>query len=288
MRPPVDLHIHSTFSDGTRTVEEIAVLAQAGGMQVITLTDHDNTNGLKPMAEALLQSGSGIRFIPGIELSSGENGLTHILGLGVGDQSQPLQDQLAALRRKRVERTRKTIAELNRLTGVTLSESFLEEADEQDHAVGRLHVARQLVAWQIVRTVEEAFSKYLGLGKPAFIPLEHISTEAAIDTLRKSCAVPVLAHPMRTGLRGAELEHLIVHLKDAGLRGLEVFHPSASREDAQWLYGLARKHQLLVTGGSDYHGDRSMRTKIGEYPAGWITWQQDVETLQDAINDTDL
>ncbi|MBE0600860.1 MAG: hypothetical protein IH607_03670, partial [Firmicutes bacterium] len=83
------------------------------------------------------------------------------------------------------------------------------------------------------------------------------------------------------------LEEKVVSLKAMGLRGVEVFHPSASQEDAQWLYEMARQHQLLVTGGSDFHGDRSMHTKIGEYPAGWLTWQKDIEDLFAAINETD-
>ena len=268
-------------------MDEILALAISRGMQVITLSDHDTTDGLKPLSDAIQGSACDIRLVPAIEMSSGPNGLTHILGYGASGNSKPLQDQLTALRRKRVERTRKTIEVLNRLTGETLSEAFLDRADEQDHTVGRLHVARQLVARQIVGTVEEAFSKYIGLGKPAFVPLEHLSTEDAIGTLRESGIVPVLAHPMRTGLRGEDLETLIIHLKDAGLMGVEAFHPSASKEDALWLYSLTRKHGLLVTGGSDFHGDRSMRTNIGEYPSGWTTWQQDTDDLQAAIKQVD-
>ncbi len=287
MKPAVDLHIHSTFSDGTCTVDEILALAKNGGMQVIALSDHDTTDGLGVLAAALKADAVELKFIPAIEMSSGPNGLTHVLGYGVSTHSELLETELAALRRKRVERTRRTIAVLNRLTGITLSEAFLEQADAQDHTVGRAHVARQLVARQIVGSVEEAFAKYLGLGKPAFIPLEHLSTEDAIGTLRRSGIVPVLAHPMRSSLRGEDLEDKVVRLKDMGLMGLEVFHPSASREDAQWLYSLARRYQLLVTGGSDFHGDRSMHTKIGEYPSGWNTWQKDVDTLLAAINGSD-
>lgn len=287
MKPAVDLHIHSTYSDGTCTVDEILTLAKSAGMRAIALSDHDTTNGIKPLATALRESGADIRFIPAIEMSSGPNGLSHVLGYGVGERSKPLEEELKALRRKRVERTRKTIDLLSRLTGVTLSDAFLDQATEQDHTAGRVHVARQLVARQIVGSVEEAFSKYIGLGKPAFIPLEHISTEDAIATLRGSGIVPVLAHPMRTGLRGEELESFIIRLQAMGLRGVEVFHPSASQEDAQWLYGLARKHSLLVTGGSDFHGDRSMHTTIGEYPSGWQTWREDLEALLAAINASD-
>jgi 3',5'-nucleoside bisphosphate phosphatase len=287
VRPPVDLHIHSTFSDGTCTVDEICALAQSAGMRTIALSDHDTANGLKPLTAALQAAAKGIRLIPAIEMSSGQNGLAHVLGYGAGVQKKPLQDELAALRRKRIARTRRTIEVLNRLTGETLSEAFLDQANDRDHAAGRVHVARQLVERKIVGSVEEAFAKYIGLGKPAFIPLEHISTEDAVGVLRGSGAVPALAHPMRTGLRGGELENYVVRLKDMGLMGLEAFHPSASEENAQWLYGLARRLKLMVTGGSDFHGDRSMHTRIGEYPSGWMTWQQDLDDLSAAISESD-
>ena len=288
MKPPVDLHIHSTYSDGTCTIEEIVSMAITRGMRWMALSDHDTTDGLVPIAKLLnstVNTQHTVHFIPAIEMSSGANGLTHILGYGVKPSSQPLEAELTLLRRKRIERTRKTMDVLKRLTGTSLSEEFLENADALDHTIGRVHVARQMISNQLVKTVEEAFYKYLGVGKPAFVPLEHISSEDAITTLRKSQIVPVMAHPMRSGLKGERLEQFIMELKDKGLMGLEVFHPSARQSDVKRLYSIARKLDLLVTGGSDFHGDRSMRTKIGEYPLGWQTWQEDIDTLQAAIND---
>ena len=291
MKPPVDLHIHSTFSDGTCTVDEIAAQAAQRNMQVIALSDHDTTDGLTPMANALTgvaQGEQSIRLIPAIEMSSGENGLSHVLGYGVREDSTLLQNELTALRRKRVERTRETIALIHRLTGITLSSAFLERADAMDYTVGRVHVARQMIAKQMVATVEEAFSRYLGVGKPAFIPLAHVATEDAIAVLRRSGAVPVLAHPMRSGIAAQEQEAYILRLKRMGLMGVEVFHPSASKQDAKRLYTMACKHDLLVTGGSDFHGDRSMRTKIGEFPAGWDTWERDIQALWAATDTTNV
>ncbi|MBN1776901.1 MAG: PHP domain-containing protein [Clostridiales bacterium] len=289
MRPPVDLHIHSTFSDGTRTVDEICALAEKRGMRVIALSDHDTADGLVPMADALNASAypqRSIQLIPAIEMSSGDSGLTHVLGYGVRTDSEPLESELAALRRKRVERTRETVRILNTLTGIEFPPEFLSQADEQDASIGRMHVARMLIEKQLVRSIDEAFGKYLAEGRPAFIPLRHNSWEKAIDILRKSRAVPVLAHPMRSGFRGDELERYIVRMKAVGLMGVEVFHPSASHSDTKWLYKLARRLDLLVTGGSDFHGDWSLRNKIGEYPSGWHTWQQDIDTLQAAINES--
>jgi len=289
VRPLVDLHIHSTYSDGTCTVEEICALAEKRGMRVIALSDHDTADGLLPLARALKASANGkrgIRLIPAIEMSSGDNGLTHILGYGVRQGSEPLESELAALRRKRVERTRETVRRLEKLTGVGFPKEFLAQADQQDASIGRMHVARMLIEKQLVRSIDEAFGKYLAQGRPAFVPLRHNSWEKAVDILRKSQAVPVLAHPMRSGLQGEELSANISRMKEAGLTGVEVFHPSASRSDTKWLYSLARKLDLLVTGGSDFHGNWSLRNRIGEYPSGWHTWQQDIDMLQAAINDS--
>jgi predicted metal-dependent phosphoesterase TrpH len=286
VRAPIDLHIHSNFSDGTCSVEEVCTRAVNGGMRVIALSDHDTTNGLAPMGKAVdgvNRAGYRMALIPAIELSSGDDGLTHVLGYGIGDDTEPLQSELLALRRKRAERIRETGALLNRLTGLELPPEFLKQADDPDYAVGRMHVARLLIEKQIVGSVDEAFLKYLGVGKPAYFPLRHISTEGAIGVLRRSGAVPVLAHPMRMRIGEGELDRLLTRLKGWGLMGLEAFHPSASNADATRLHRLAKKHELLVTGGSDFHGDRSMQTEIGGYPPGWNTWEQDLSALQNAV-----
>ncbi len=286
MRPLVDLHIHSNYSDGTCTVEEVCARAVQSGMQVIALSDHDTTNGLKPMRRAMEDVNRErlrITLIPAIEMSSGDNGLTHMLGYGIADGTEPLRSELMVLRRKRAERIHETGELLKRMTGLDLPADFLKQADDPDYTVGRMHVARLLIKQGIVQSVDEAFQKYLGVGKPAYLPLQHLSTEDAIGVLIASRAVPVLAHPMRMKIGREELDRLLARLKDAGLMGLEVYHPSASNTDVKHLYRLAQKHELLVTGGSDFHGDRSMKTPIGEYPAGWRTWKQDLEALQNII-----
>ena len=286
MRPLVDLHIHSNFSDGTCSVEEVCARAAAGGMRVIALSDHDTTAGLAPMRQAIGNVNRERRrmiLIPAIEMSSGENGLTHVLGYGISDGTEPLQSELIALRRKRAWRIHETGTLLHRLTGLEFPPEFLKQADDPDYAVGRMHVARLLIKQGIVHSVDEAFQKYLGVGRPAYIPLKHISTEGAIAALRGSGAVPVLAHPMRMRMGQEQLKLLLTQLKDCGLMGLEVFHPSASQADVKRLYQLANQFGLLVTGGSDFHGDRSMQTQIGEYPAGWSDWEQDLDALQKAV-----
>jgi len=290
VKPPVDLHIHSKFSDGTNTVEELCTLAVNLGIRTIALSDHDTTDGLSPMREAVAginRSEQRLTLIPAIELSSGDNGLVHVLGYGIKAGMEPLESELAALKRIRVERNTETIRLLERLLDRKLMpEPQLKEGPDNP-VLGRMHVARLLINQGVVRTVDEAFRNYLGVGKPAYLPLRHVSTEDAIGLLRTRGAVPVLAHPVRIGFLNDEADAAVAKLKEAGLMGLEVYHPSASGADVKRLYQLAKDQEMLVTGGSDYHGERGTRLKIGGYPAGWRTWEHDMESLQTAIASSD-
>ncbi|MFH1879794.1 MAG: PHP domain-containing protein, partial [Bacillota bacterium] len=239
MKPLVDLHIHSIYSDGTCGVDEICAQAVKRGVQTIALSDHDTTGGLAPMREAVDAVNRGVHrltLIPALELSSGESGLTHVLGYGIHPGAEPLESELATLKRIRMERNLETIRLMERM----LKRELLPEAALQnggpDPALGRMHVARLLMDHHIVRSVDEAFRKYLGVGKPAYLPLHHMSTEGAIGALRKSGAVPVLAHPVRIGVLDDDADRTIAYLKACGLMGLEVFHPSASEPDVKLLY----------------------------------------------------
>lgn len=286
MRPPVDLHLHSVYSDGTRTVEEICTQAATLGISTVALSDHDTTAGLNPMREAVAavnKPAHRMTMIPAIELSSGDNGLVHVLGYGVRAGAEPLESELAALRRIRTERNVETIRLLERLLDRKLMPEPALQEGAGNPVLGRMHVARLLIDHDIVQSVDEAFRNYLGVGKPAYLPLKHMSTESAVSLLRSCGAVPVLAHPARIGFLDDQADEALERLAGYGLMGLEVYHPSASGADVKRLYKLAKDHNLLVTGGSDYHGEQGTRAKIGEYPAGWKTWERDLEYLQTAI-----
>lgn len=286
MRPLVDLHIHSNYSDGLSTVSEICALAVKSGVRTLALSDHDTTEGLNPIIKALEESNREtypITLIPAIELSSGGDGLTHVLGYGIRPGAEPLESELKALRRKRAERNLETLELLDQLLGTEFAGEISPSDLETNPVLGRMHVARLLIERGVVHTLDEAFRRYLGVGKPAYLPLRHIATEDAIQILRKSGAVPVLAHPVRIGLLNEDPDGRLARLKDAGLMGLEVFHPSAPNPDVRRLYSLARDHAMLVTGGSDFHGDWGIRSKIGQYPPGWQTWEQDLDALQARI-----
>lgn len=289
MKPPVDLHIHSKFSDGINTPEELCALAVRSGIRFLALSDHDTTDGLPLMRQAVTeqnQAGNELTFFPAIELSSGENGVTHILGYGVTPVKEPLQSELNELKRKRVARIAETIRRLNRLLGTEFRSENVLQSTVPHPVPGRMHVARLLMASNYVQSVSEAFDRYLGVGKPAYIPLKHISSEEAVKLLLQSHAVPVLAHPMRLQQDKAALEELVICLKACGLMGIEAYHPSASRMDAQWLAQLARRYDLLVTGGSDYHGEGVTQARLRQYPSGWNKWRQDIDFLATTLQAT--
>jgi len=284
----IDLHVHSAYSDGLLSPEALCALALQKRLRAIALCDHDTTDGLAPMAtmvNTLNQAEERLAFLPAVELSTGDEGRIHVLGYGVNPLSEPLQQAMAELRRNRVTRGHRMVQALAGL-GITVPSEMLPDERFEGLPIGRPHIARALLQLGIVNTMEQAFDRYLAQGKPAYVPLKHLSTVEAIELLLSAGAVPVLAHPMRIGLEFQLLEALIISLQTSGLRGLEVFHPSASHGDVRILQSIARRHGLLVTGGSDFHGDRGSRAKIGTFPAGWTTWQNDLAALLVAMQAT--
>ena len=272
-----DLHLHSVYSDGLRTPEELCALAVREGIQLIALSDHDTTAGLPPFEEAaracnLRQSGV-LTVVPAIELSTGAGGRVHVLGYGVTGELPELQGVLAVQRERRRKRGARMLEKLRAL-GVDLPPSPIP--------FGRAEVARALMAAGVVNTLTQAFDRYLGEGKPGYVPLEHLSTGEAIALLHRSGALPVLAHPARSGLTGPALESLLLEWRQRGLRGLEVYHLSASRTQRPELDALARRLGLLVTGGSDYHGDAGTHAALGRLPA-WPRQGEDCQLFLSAL-----
>ncbi len=280
-----DLHTHSTYSDGLLPPEALCALAVRKHVERLALCDHDTTDGLLPMAEAVrAQNERGVKLslIPAVELSAGADGRTHILGYGVRAGSQPLAEAIAALRRQREARGARMVEALAGM-GVQVPPELIPETRPVGMTIGRPHIARALIHMGLVSTVEQAFGRYLGEGRPAYVPLVHLTATQAVTILRQSGAVPVLAHPARLKLPPQMLEALVEALTGEGLMGVEVYHPSASRGDLRQLLAMARRRGLLITGGSDYHGDAGSRAKLGGVPAGWHSCAADVAALQAAI-----
>ncbi|NTV28496.1 MAG: PHP domain-containing protein [Candidatus Omnitrophica bacterium] len=252
-----DLHIHTCFSDGSDTPEEVVRRAAQAGLSAVGITDHDTVDGVAPaMREA---ASAGIEVLAGVELSSDYHGKDiHILGYLFDLNDSPLVKKLREMRQVRVDRMKKMVARLAELgvRGVTFEEvAGLTRSD----AVGRLHLAQILVAKKAVPSLEAAFERYLGEGAAAYFPKYLQTPFEAIRLIRESGGIAVLAHPMLT-----QRDELIPAFVKAGLDGLEAYYPNCSMAVANFYVGLAQKHGLLVTGGSDSHGKGKTSTYIGK------------------------
>jgi len=251
----IDLHLHSTASDGSETPEAVVALAHRNGVKVMALTDHDSIDGL-PAAEERAGR-AGIRLIPGVELSVAESGFdVHLLAYGFDRGDKTLAEALARYRESRRERARKMLSRLKGL-GIRIS---IEEVEEiaQGGAIGRPHVAEALMRNGHIETFNEAFQRYLGHHAPAYVPKQTVTLEEASSIVRDAGGVTVLAHPGTVNR-----DHLIPAWARRGLDGIEVWHTKHDASAIARYKGFAQLHGLLMTGGSDYHGERTPDTTIG-------------------------
>ena len=263
----VDLHSHSTASDGAFPPSVVVQEAHKAGLTAIALTDHDTTAGL---AEAQAESDRlGIRLVPGIELSAVENEHeTHMLGLHLGS-TVPIDAKLAELREMRRQRAAR-IVELLNTHGVRITfASVLEQAGGA--AIGRPHVARALIAEGWAVDSRDAFDRYLATGRPGFVPKEQLTVRDAIALIHAAGGIAVVAHPGGQGTR-----ERIEMLTNDGLDGVEVRHPGHSTEDITRLMALVEHFGLVPSGGSDWHGVPGPRT-LGamRVPMEWLHWQDE-------------
>lgn len=257
----VDLHLHTTASDGVLTPSEIVNYAKAKGLQAISITDHDTLGGL----EEGLAEGERISFevIPGIEISAEHSpGSMHLLGYFLDIHHPSLRQKLAHLQKSRAERNPRMVEKLNQLgVDITYEEVVNVSGGGQ---VGRPHFAQVLVEKGYVRNFQEAFERYLRKGAPAYVDKFRFTSKEAIHFINEAGGVVVLGHPNTLGLIGSkELENLILDLLKEGLKGIEVFYPEHSSSDIAFYKALAEKHGLVVTGGTDYHGIEKESLDIG-------------------------
>lgn len=276
----VDLHVHSTCSDGVKTPEELCRTAQKTGVEVLALCDHDSADGVPRMQQAL--QGSAVTLVPGVEISTGQGGGTHILCYGPGVLSPQMQRFLHEMAQERIRRADEMIRLLARAGAVIPQER--REALLASPSVGRPHIARALVEAGAVHTVKQAFERYLAQGRPAYVPRRLLPTAQTVEALSRMHVLPVLAHPVRLGLEHTALHALVASLREAGLRGMEAWHPSASARSAAQMDALAREQKLLVTGGSDYHGEPGSTVQMGRLPSGWERRSDDVQQLLQSLS----
>jgi len=246
----LELHCHTTYSDGTLSPAELVALAREKGVRAIAITDHDTCAG---WAEAIAAAdGADIEIVPGLELSTVHNGRSlHILGF------YPDRGRIDPALAERLQgRHRRAIAMAERLGDLGYPVTLPTLPDGL--APGRPHVAAALRAAGHVRSIEEAFDRFLADGKPAHVQYDPLSIQDGIALLRSAGAVPVWAHPCL--FRGGRVEVVLEELMAAGLMGIEVHHPNHGPSDRRKLQALAERHNLIPTGGSDFHGPNSMTT----------------------------
>ena len=251
----IDLHMHSTASDGSFTPDEVARMAAGNGVDVFALTDHDTLEGLPDAAACANQA--GIRLITGVELSVSEEGMdVHLLAYGFDAADATLKAAVLRYREGRRERARKILLRLKGL-GIRIS---LEEVEgiARGGALGRPHVAEALLRAGHVENFNEAFQRYLGHHAPAYVPKPRVTLEEASSIVRDAGGVTILAHPGTLNR-----DHLIPAWARRGLDGIEVWHSKHDLAAVERYRGFAQLHGLLMTGGSDYHGERTPGIVIG-------------------------
>ena len=257
----VDLHTHSTASDGTATPARLVELGARAGLAAMALTDHDTQEGWSEAVEAAREY--AIELIPGVELSLAHPaGGMHLVVLWLKPGAGPLQDRLDELQRGRLRRNARIISTLADL-GMEIREEEVS-AEAGDGSVGRPHIAAVLVDKGYVPDIRTAFDEWLGSGRPAYVERQRLNPEEAIDLARQSGAVPILAHPHTLGIhRAAEMAELLDRLREAGLVGLEAIYASYRRHEREGYTDLARRFGLLPSGGSDFHGDYKPGLEVG-------------------------
>ncbi|MCX5889939.1 MAG: PHP domain-containing protein [Deltaproteobacteria bacterium] len=258
----IDLHTHSNASDGTFAPAEVVRLAKVGGLKAFALTDHDTVEGL---AEAMAAGEKyGVEVIPGVEVSARfPGGSMHILGLGIEYGNGQLGERLAVLQKARAERNPQIIAKLNGL-GVKITFEQVEKISGRGQ-MGRPHIARALMESGYVRSIQEAFDIFLRNDGKAYVPKFRFPPQEAIAMIRDVQGVPVLAHPFTLNLGSAfALKSTLTELEALGLAGIEAIYAEHTPEQEALYLRLARELGLLVTGGSDFHGDNKPELTLGK------------------------
>ncbi len=255
----VDLHLHTTYSDGRLTPGELIQIAAEQGIGVIAITDHDTVNGIEPALLAT-ECFPYVTVIPGVEINTDvRQGEVHILGYFVDYKNQSFLNTLDSLRNSRKDRAQKMLAKLSKL-GINIEwERILELTD--GGSVGRPHIAQALFEGQHVSNLQDAFERYIGRNGPAYAERDRLSPKEAVELIIKANGLPVIAHPASI----KELDQMIIDLKQAGLVGIEVYYDNYDKDTIERLSRLATKYDLIATGGSDFHGfEDDHETPLGE------------------------
>jgi predicted metal-dependent phosphoesterase TrpH len=255
----IDLHTHSTVSDGTDDPAAIPRLAAAAGCSAVALTDHDRLDGVPAAAAAAADV--GVRLVPGCELSCADAGTLHLLVYFVEPGQGPLQDELVRLQQVRDERNRLMV---ERLASLGMPITYQELDDEAGGiGAGRPHAAAVLVRKGLAQSINDAFDRYLAKGRPGYVEKVRLEVADAVRLARGSGGVPVLAHPLTLGLEPAALESAVAELAGLGVAGIEALYGRYSPAERAALTEMAGRHGMVVTGGSDHHGAYKPDLRVG-------------------------
>jgi len=303
----IDLHTHSSASDGDLSPSALIEKAAQAGLKTIALSDHDTIAGLEEAGKAA--QSRNIRFIPGIELdiqtaiaqnedSGGDtagvrpgfppiSGEFHLLGLGISDFSGEFLDTLAWLRGARERRNHKMVEKM-RAAGIDVDyeeiRSFAGGVDGvRARIVGRPHFGAFLVSRKLVKSQEQAFGRWLGKGRPFYAPREGLEFENAAKLVHEAGGIAVLAHPKSLHVSWGRLPTLLAFLKEKGLDGVEAWHPAATVQFCKRLEELGRSLGLCITAGSDYHGSARPERKLGYTAGGRMIGEEYAQMVTDAL-----
>jgi predicted metal-dependent phosphoesterase TrpH len=256
----IDLHTHSTASDGSLSPAELMERASERGLSAIALTDHDTIAGLEEAEKEAEKH--GLRFIPGIEIEIlWEPGEFHLLGLGIHRPSALFLEAISELARRREARNREIIERMRR-SGIEVSYEEIRSLSG-GHSVGRPHFATLLVNRGFVKNREQAFARYLGKDKPFYVPKEGMEFSHALAIIKDAGGLAILAHPLSLYVAWGRLPDLVKDFKAQGLDGLEAWHPTAKVHACKRLESLGKSLGLFITAGSDFHGESRPERKLG-------------------------
>lgn len=256
----IDLHTHTTASDGSSRPQELVALAVRNKLSVLAVTDHDTVDGIAEAAAAAKTA--GIILISGIEIEIEFNpGEFHLLGYGLDISAPALLNALQELKMAREERN-ETIASLFASSGIHIDIEKIKAERKSDY-IGRPQIAEALAAQKIVKTKQEAFDRFLGKGKPYYLPKECLPLDRALHVIRQAGGVAVVAHPYSLFVSKSKLAFLMDEWKELGIQGIEAYHPAAKLGQCRILELMARERGFAVTAGSDYHNSQKPLCGIG-------------------------
>ena len=251
---PVDLHVHSVKSDGTYTIKELLEYAIEKHLRAMALTDHDTVEGLDELCAEAKTHENAPEIVRGVELSTDTEGKDiHIVGLFIDHREPSFAAYLKDFRDSRDARNKKMCKKLRDELKMDISLEALEE-EFPGAVITRAHYGRFMLEHKYVGSIQEAFDRYIGDGRPYYIPREKVPPEKGVEVIRRAHGIPVLAHPLLYKMSSERLEKLIKELKNAGLMAMETVYTTHTASDTRRLKALAKKYGLLESGGSDFHG----------------------------------